>query len=1412
MQANWLPTLEEIPAEIATQVSGLQAATTFAKLLKQEPLLMRVTILLSLIPGLKFRQMYEAGLGMTQKKLRELLEGMQKRKILYIEEKCHYLFHMPDTATLAGWLQHPAFAAMRRSVEKATVHFLKNSQDEQIISYNGRHYFARYTGNSSIFQAGLSQAAAPSFLEPRMVARLLRLQGLHGEAWVLLAKLASRPDFIDSRISSYQQFSIVEIRLLYYQLLGNKIEDSLTLPESIQAGAMRDNIAARAFTRRNEDTAMSRREWVKKVCRSSDNEGLLCAIIFHELQSGSWQAIQWLAERRDAPDTISSLVTKLVKWQSKGSWTALRGLLKDLNICSAQLLVPLATIANRINKVSMKNVLDVFKNNHSDVQKQSTYAFYNNVGLLSESDNNLETVRWVISKPIGMLPMLLGIMNTGGKRTAAERIQAAVDACFKLHENGLTLYSWYMACILSSLPRISAETRLKLQEIITSRSDLPAIPGLTSFANEDEMVLNKFLTMSKELAGSAEQTTTTCAGRLEWRIEASILGYVTEITPILRKSTPKGKLSDGRAIALSNLLKGKYDAYVTAEDKTMMSLARRESSYYGSTCYMPVSAARALCRHPHVQVMLETDEIHDAVLTQVAPKLNISKEEDHMQLTLPADAERVKLEQTGEKTFNLYLPTPGIEKMKQLIENLGVEGRLLLPISAQEKISEALSTLTGHFSLAGDVKLAGCHLEEISSESRLVMLLRGEGGSLSGILHVEPFAGGPLLYPGKGEKQQIVHKGEEKVLLKRSLTKEKNQAAALLKECSTLRTYSTPDFHLQADDLEIALEILAELQDAGAEKVELRWPAGCTLSLSSLTSTKSFQVTAKEGADQWFEIGGKVNVDEGLVLQFTELLNLYRQRQGRYIRLDDNRYLRLTSAISRQLDTLSALQPLPDKSGKVKNKLSLTPAAIALLATHCAPGQLPTALEKPVQTFRKRYDEHQEATLPKALHAELRDYQLQGFRWLMRQTGYGLGACLADDMGLGKTLQILTVLLARAKEGPSLVLVPASVCGNWVREAARFTPTLRTVIMRTTQREETLQQLGPRDVLVCSYGLLVTEAELLSSVEWNVVVLDEAQAIKNSQSQRAENTRRLNARYRIAATGTPLENNLMELWSLMQFLNPDYLGAQSAFMSRFKEATGRLHKLVAPFILRRLKNDVLDELPEKTERVLQIDLNEQERALYESIRREAMQQLNSDSGRFQVLAMLTRLRRLCCLPTLVAPDCGIADSSKMEALRELTAELRASGHRALIFSQFTDVLAHVQQLCREEGHSFLYLDGSTPTAQRMQLVDTFQQGETDFFLISLKAGGVGLNLTAADYVILLDPWWNPAVEDQAADRTHRIGQKKPVTVCRMVCTETIEEKVLALHTRKREMFDSIINDTEGNTGTLSVQELMELMN
>lgn len=1418
MNKAWFPTLSEIPYELSLDIAEACGGAACPELLANEPHALRILLLLALLPGLGLQQIKDAypDAAIALKRIRAMLDTMQAKGVAYQSERTYLLHHMPTSEKMQEWMQHPAFETLRSKVRKMSEAFIlaegsstsaDPDDDGEEPTWQGRAYHS-----ANLFDNKCTLHEAPGFLRPYRLARLLRLCNKHRQAYRILQIFAERPDFLTPGANAYMEYGPMELRALFCRLLGHNLEEAHTLPDEMQNAAVRDNIRLKSLTSRVDDTFMSNRERVLELYRRSKSKALLSSLVFHDLQTGHWEGIAILSSRKEAPVDAVQLALKLCNWKNEGNWKQLKGILKNFSGATAIMLAPLIAIANKVNKVSMKGVLDALKYTRSKVFGKTPILLSENLGNLSESEYKQELCTWQTESPIALLPQLLSAMTTGATRTKSSTIQAAVNACFTLHERGLTLYSWYMAGILSSLQAIKEEDRAKLRSIISSRSDLPPLPGLTIYASAEDMLLKKFLELAGELGNSGSAAAQADSSRLEWRIEASTLGYVTDIIPILRKRSAKGTLSSGRQIPLDSLTKGKYDDCITSEDKGVLSQVRHEHSYYGNYYYLPKEAAARLCGHPHVRVLIDGEETLQATLTRKSPRLILKETKGQIEIKLAADAERVRLERTGESTFNLYVATPGVSRMKQLLQGTQESGKLKLPMSARSEITQALQALTGQFTLSGDLQFTNEHLREVMAKPRLVVTLKGAQGILSGAIRIEPFTGGPLLPPGKGEPQQIVHDGQEQVLLRRNLKAEHTLVSELLAQCPTLRDSSTPDFSLQTHDLETALSVLTELQEYGNGKVEVRWPAGCALALSSLTSMKSFQVSATENSDHWLEIGGKVQVDENLVLHFTELLRLYRERSGGYIQLNDTHFLRLTSGISRQLDALSALQPLPDKAGKTRKKLTLPRAAVALLARNCTPEQLPESLEKHVQQFRDLAEQQSAPPLPRTLRAELRDYQRSGFRWLMQQTGCGLGACLADDMGLGKTLQILTVLLARAKEGPSLVLAPASVCGNWVREAARFTPTLRIHLLSQTQREETLRELGPRDVLVCSYGLLVSEADLLCSMKWNVAVLDEAQAIKNSQSQRAEASRRLEARYRIAATGTPLENNLMELWSLMQFLNPEYLGAHSSFMSRFKNATGQLHRLVAPFILRRLKHDVLDELPDKTEQVIHIDLSQQERALYESIRRQALQQMDDSTGRFQVLAMLTRLRRLCCLPQLVAPDCGITAPAKMEALRELTAELRASGHRALIFSQFTDVLAHVQQLCQEEQHSFLYLDGSTPAASRMQLVDTFQQGETDFFLISLKAGGVGLNLTAADYVILLDPWWNPAVENQAADRTYRIGQQKAVTVCRLVCADTIEEKVLALHARKREMFDSIINETESDSATFSVQELMELLN
>jgi SNF2 family DNA or RNA helicase len=463
------------------------------------------------------------------------------------------------------------------------------------------------------------------------------------------------------------------------------------------------------------------------------------------------------------------------------------------------------------------------------------------------------------------------------------------------------------------------------------------------------------------------------------------------------------------------------------------------------------------------------------------------------------------------------------------------------------------------------------------------------------------------------------------------------------------------------------------------------------------------------------------------------------------------------------------------------------------------------------------------ATVPSTLKAELRDYQVEGYQWLARLAHLGLGGCLADDMGLGKTLQALAMILDRAPEGPTLVVAPTSVCMNWVAEADRFAPTLNIVVLGGGNREQMVKNLGGMDVLVVSYGLLYQEAELLASVEWHTIVLDEAQAIKNVAAKRSQAAMHLRGKMRLITTGTPIENHLDELWTLFNFINPGLLGPRERFNTRYaipiernnnREARKRLKKLIQPFILRRSKAQVLEELPPRTDVVLQVEMSPQEAAFYEALRQQALERLEQDDSpvgqkHLIILAEIMRLRQACCHPRLVTPKSRIA-GSKLELFGEVVSELLENRHKALVFSQFVGHLKILREFLDARNVDYRYLDGSTPPRERKREVDAFQAGWGDLFLISLKAGGLGLNLTAADYVIHMDPWWNPAVEDQASDRAHRIGQLRPVTVYRLVTKNTIEEKIVKLHQDKRDLASSLLEGSD-MVGRMSTEDLLRLI-
>ena len=359
-------------------------------------------------------------------------------------------------------------------------------------------------------------------------------------------------------------------------------------------------------------------------------------------------------------------------------------------------------------------------------------------------------------------------------------------------------------------------------------------------------------------------------------------------------------------------------------------------------------------------------------------------------------------------------------------------------------------------------------------------------------------------------------------------------------------------------------------------------------------------------------------------------------------------------------------------------------------------------------------------------------------------------------------------------------------------------------------------------MVVTSYGLLQTDAKVFARQHWHTVVLDEAQVIKNAATKRSQAAMALEADFRMIATGTPVENHLGELWNLFRFINPGLLGSKEQFNDRFalpvekgnQQAKQLLKKLIQPFILRRTKTQVLTELPPRTEITLQVELSDEERHVYEALRQEALEKLASsgegaDGSSLKVLTEITRLRRFCCHPSLVLRQQEM-QGSKLQVFSDTLTEILDNRHKVLVFSQFVDHLALVREVLEQRDIAYQYLDGSTPPVERKRRVDAFQSGEGDVFLISLKAGGTGLNLTAADYVIHLDPWWNPAVEDQASDRAHRMGQQKPVTIYRLVTSNTIEEKILALHAQKRDLADSLLEGGDASA-RLDANALLQLL-
>jgi superfamily II DNA or RNA helicase len=737
----------------------------------------------------------------------------------------------------------------------------------------------------------------------------------------------------------------------------------------------------------------------------------------------------------------------------------------------------------------------------------------------------------------------------------------------------------------------------------------------------------------------------------------------------------------------------------------------------------------------------------------------------------------------------------------------------LLPEEAQHKLLEWLPTLQPRVRIEVPRRMRG---RRVAVETRLIARLDPlDAGGLRIELGVRPFGHGVLNLAGHGPETVFGFLGDERVHAERDLRAERGAAERLRAELQLHEADAEGPSAHRIPDLEESLLLLERLAE---QAVPVEWPEGSSrLSLHRSLGADDLRVRVSS-LGRLLAIEGEASTGDGeSKIPLSALLDAVK-RGKRYVRLSDGGFSRIEDDLRRLLERARGVA-YEDQVGLIAGIAS----AAALESLAGAVKSLDGDDAYRALLSRLHDAEAREPLIPQEFRGELRAYQREGFRWLSNLATWAGGAVLADEMGLGKTVQTLALLVERSDDGPSLVVAPTSVLSNWAEEARRFAPSLDVVVLHGRDRRKLLSLAAPKKLFVTSYDLLVRDVDALSEVRFAGFILDEAQSVKNPRTQRAKAAARIDAAFRVALTGTPLENHLGELFSIVELVTPGLLGNARHFRDHYAlpiEKAGNearrdaLLEVLRPFLLRRTKQTVAPELPPKIEVVHPVELTDAERLLYETARREildgyARSEAPEAERRFVVLASLTRLRRLVCNPRLVDPESRVT-SGKLTAFTELITELMREGHRALVFSQFTSHLKLVRERLDALGIPCLYLDGATPQASREELVKGFQEGQAPVFLISLKAGGTGLNLTAADYVIHLDPWWNPAAEDQASDRAHRLGRVEPVTVVRLVAQGTIEEAVLELHERKRELAQGILEGADA-IGAVSSDDLLALV-
>jgi superfamily II DNA or RNA helicase len=973
--------------------------------------------------------------------------------------------------------------------------------------------------------------------------------------------------------------------------------------------------------------------------------------------------------------------------------------------------------------------------------------------------------------------------------------------------------------------------------------------------------LASILALGGAAADASRSASAVARDRLIWVVSAAADGRIRAIEPLEQKAGARG-LGKPKAVSLATLLKRKD---LPTHDAAVLRAVKRDD--YGNRPVLDlVDAAPALVRHPCVA--WDSEPTRFIEVSEGLPALEIMTQGEHIAFRLldpvRTDEQRqaetqddllparwrtqrarlrsVMLLPDGEGRAKLVRLTPAQLRVDELV----AQG-WKVPVAARAELDAALRVLAAHFQVASDAE-AG---REVEADRRLRAELTPQGAGLRLALLAAPFGEfGPRLGPGSGRQRvTTVHQG-----LTLSTQRDLKQEREVFDQLLATLDFLDDDVHEWVlDEPDVALAVVEGLSRLGANIIT-EWPKGKPVRVRAVAESAVKLKASSKG--EWLEIEGELELDGGEVLRLRQLLELARDSRSRFVALGEGDFLALSDTLRQQLADLASLVQPHGQGQKQGQRLSSVAALAWEASGHALSLDGDAAWRKRASAWAQAQDQLFE--LPAGLDAELRDYQLEGYRWLMRLAQSGFGAVLADDMGLGKTVQTLALLLQRAAGGAALVVAPTSVCGNWLLEAARFAPGLRFELYgdvlvgdepeddaqaaedaapadpaRRVARRRQVRALGPGQVLVCSYALSQIDADILAERRWHSIVLDEAQAIKNPATRRAKAAMALQGDFRLALTGTPIENRLGELWSIMGFCNPGLLGGAEQFAKHFAnpieresdphvkaQSSRRLRRLLSPFLKRRTKSEVLSDLPPRTEIVHEVVPGVKERALLEALRQQAeasvaqtiaahMGQNREGQNQFQILAALTKLRRAACDPRLVAPELGLIGAKVLEFER-LAVELVAGRHKALVFSQFTDFLALLRERLDMAGLSYQYLDGSTPAAERNKRIAAFQAGSGDLFLISLKAGGFGLNLTAADYVIIADPWWNPASEEQASARAHRIGQQRPVTVYRLVTQGSIEEKIVRLHRSKRDLAEGILSG-EDAAAPIDAAQLMELL-